>query len=120
MKLIQYTPLLSVLSAKEILRSKFEDWKIKHSIFYENAELNELKFQVFTKNFDFIENHNKRFDLGKETYKVGLNKFADLSKDEFYQIYLEQNEDHGRGAENADGLSRTTQLHGGSTAGSQP
>ena len=95
MKLIQYTPLLSVLSAKEILRSKFEDWKIKHAKFYENSELNELKFQVFSKNFDFIENHNRRFELGKETYKVGLNKFADLSKDEFYRIYLEQNEDHG-------------------------
>merc|ERR550519_733396 len=95
MKLVHLI-LPTAISAKELtnLRAKFEDWKIEHGKFYEVAE-NEKKFKVFGDNFDFIEKHNNRFSLGQETYKVGLNKFADLSKEEFYKIFLEQNEDNG-------------------------
>ena len=99
MKLLAYTTslTLSAIAAKDstlALRSKFESWKIEHGKSYETSE-NERVFKIFGDNSNFIENHNTRFNSGEETYQVGLNKFADLSKSEFYQIFLAQNEDHG-------------------------
>merc|ERR1712127_1060842 len=103
MKLLAYTTslTLSAIAAKDftpkdshVLRSKFENWKLEHGKSYEITE-NERVFKIFSDNSNFIENHNARFNSGEETYTVGLNKFADLSKSEFYQIFLAQNEDHG-------------------------
>ena len=36
----------------------------------------------------YIQKHNMEYDLGKHTYTVGLNTFADLTHDEFRAHYL--------------------------------
>jgi len=42
------------------------------------------RYNTFKANFDFVEKHNS----GNYTWKVELNKFADLSRGEFKNIYL--------------------------------
>lgn len=39
-----------------------------------------MRFDVFKKNFKFIENFNKK---GNKTYKLGVNEFADWTEEEF-------------------------------------
>ncbi|KAL3285480.1 hypothetical protein HHI36_000012 [Cryptolaemus montrouzieri] len=41
------------------------------------------RFAIFKENLQKIENHNVLFDQGIVTYKMGVTKFADLTKEEF-------------------------------------
>jgi C1A family cysteine protease len=61
----------------------FTEWMTKHEKSYDPAEFF-WRFSVFKTNFDFVEEHN----AGNHTYTVELNKFADLSRGEFKNIYL--------------------------------
>merc|ERR1712170_277153 len=93
MKLVHSAFVFGLASAD--LRAKFEDWKIEHGKFYANAAEDSYRFAVFGDNHDFINRHNARFEAGEETYTVAINKFADLTKSEFHQIYLAPNEESG-------------------------
>jgi len=44
----------------------------------------EKRFQIFKDNFRFIDEHN----AGNHTYKLGLNRFADLTNEEYRSKYL--------------------------------
>ncbi|MFS7999243.1 putative papain protein [Helianthus anomalus] len=50
---------------------------------YSSTEEKDGRFQVFKDNLRFIEEHNS----GNHTYMLGLNKFADLTNEEFRTIY---------------------------------
>lgn len=39
--------------------------------------------RVFLKNKREIDEHNAQYDRGLTTFKMGLNKFSDLTNDEF-------------------------------------
>lgn len=60
----------------------------------------------FITNANFVENHNRRFLAGEETYYVELNRFADMSKSEFYEMFLKNNED-ASGAPHSSGSCST-------------
>jgi C1A family cysteine protease len=63
-------------------RSLFNQWKLTHGKSYELAEEEEKRFGIWNDNYDFVQQHN----LDPEhTYKVGMNKFADLTNIEFSQ-----------------------------------
>lgn len=51
----------------------------------------EYRFRVFEKNVKEINEHNAKPD---ETYKMGINKFTGLSKQEFQETYLGHFEPH--------------------------
>merc|ERR1712226_1150489 len=93
MKLVHSALVFGLASAD--LRAKFEDWKIQHGKFYAETAEDNYRFSVFGDNNDFITRHNERFNAGEETYTVAINKFADLTKSEFYNIYLAQNAESG-------------------------
>ncbi|XP_047965657.1 senescence-specific cysteine protease SAG39-like [Salvia hispanica] len=56
----------------------------QHGFFYENEEVKEARFQIFKENVRLIERHNQE---GNHTYKLGINKFADLTNEEFFAKY---------------------------------
>ncbi|XP_002522571.2 zingipain-2 [Ricinus communis] len=73
-------PLLNA----EAIAEKHEQWMARHGrTYHDNAE-KERRFQIFKNNLDYIENFNKAFN---KTYKLGLNKFSDLSEEEFVTTY---------------------------------
>ncbi|CAI0389107.1 unnamed protein product [Linum tenue] len=64
----------------------YEEWLAKHAKAYSNAlgGEKEKRFQIFKDNLRFIDGHNSL----NHTYTVGLNKFADLTNDEYRSQYL--------------------------------
>jgi len=68
---------------ESVYQDAFVDWMNKYDKSYAPEEFF-YRFDTFKKNYDFVEEHNS----GNHTWAVELNKFADLSRGEFKNIYL--------------------------------
>ncbi|XP_027901701.1 zingipain-2-like isoform X1 [Vigna unguiculata] len=68
----------------EEVRSIYEEWLVKNGKVHTSLDQKEKRFQIFKDNLKFIDEHNAE----NRTYKVGLNRFADLSNDEYRSKYL--------------------------------
>ncbi|XP_061962878.1 cysteine proteinase mucunain-like isoform X2 [Populus nigra] len=66
-------------------RRIYEMWLVKHGRAYNALGEKERRFEIFKDNLKFIDEHNS---VGNPSYKLGLNKFADLSNDEYRSVYL--------------------------------
>jgi C1A family cysteine protease len=79
--------------ASELSDSQYADlfaqFKADHGKSYA-AELEQHKFAVFKDNLDFITDHNKNH-AEKLGYTVGINQFADLTRNEFKRSMLGYN-----------------------------
>ena len=62
----------------------YETWLVKHGKAYNALGEKEKRFEIFKDNLKFIEEHNS----ANRTYKVGLNRFADLTNEEYKAMYL--------------------------------
>lgn len=54
---------------------------------YSDPLVEARRINIFLNNIQEIEEHNKRFEDGLETYSVEMNEFADLSPEEFLKRY---------------------------------
>ncbi|KAK1439012.1 hypothetical protein QVD17_04827 [Tagetes erecta] len=70
---------------EEELRTTYELWLARHGKTYNALGEKETRFQIFTDNLKFIDDHNFS---DNQTYKLGLNQFADLTNDEYRSMYL--------------------------------
>ncbi|KAI7754696.1 hypothetical protein M8C21_005315, partial [Ambrosia artemisiifolia] len=61
----------------------YESWLVKHGKTYNAIGEKDKRFQIFKDNLKFIDEHN----LGDHSYKLGLNKFADLTNEEYRATY---------------------------------
>ncbi|KAM7498547.1 hypothetical protein LguiA_022961 [Lonicera macranthoides] len=57
-----------------------EQWMARHGRVYENKLEKETRFKIFKDNVEFVRNFNK---AGNRTYKLAINRFADLTNQEF-------------------------------------
>ncbi|KAK8605993.1 hypothetical protein V6N13_102756 [Hibiscus sabdariffa] len=62
----------------------FEMWLVKHGKNYNALGEKEKRFEIFKDNLMFVQEHNSV----NRTYKVGLNRFADLTNEEYRTMYL--------------------------------
>lgn len=62
----------------------YEEWLVKHQKVYNGLGEKDERFQVFKDNLGFIDEHNAQ----NQTYKLGLNKFADMTNEEYRAMYL--------------------------------
>lgn len=62
----------------------YRDWMAMHGKAYNGIGERERRFEVFKDNLRFIDDHNS----ANRTYKVGLNRFADLTNEEYRSMYL--------------------------------
>ncbi|CAK7350416.1 unnamed protein product [Dovyalis caffra] len=77
-----FNELLSEESTIEI----FQQWRDKHRKEYKHPEEAEKREGNFKRNLEYIiEKSRKKTTMG---HTVGLNKFADLSNEEFKELYL--------------------------------
>ncbi|KAK9073391.1 hypothetical protein SSX86_007715 [Deinandra increscens subsp. villosa] len=88
MVLVLLFSLFTVLSARHLsnndeVNEMFSSWLVKHSKIYHSFVEKTKRFQIFKDNVNYIQQHN----FGNNSYKLGLNKFADLSLDEYHLLY---------------------------------
>ncbi|KZV41175.1 hypothetical protein F511_10309 [Dorcoceras hygrometricum] len=64
--------------------SLYESWLVKHGKFYNAIGEKEKRFEIFKDNLRFIEEHNSE----ERPYKLGLNRFADLTNEEYRSMFV--------------------------------
>ena len=74
----------SLSYSEKSMSTKHEKWMAEHGFSYENETVKKTRYQIFKDNVAHIKRHNQE---GKHTYKLGINKFADLTNEEFLAKY---------------------------------
>ncbi|CAD8204614.1 unnamed protein product [Paramecium pentaurelia] len=69
------------------LMKEYQMWQQEHGKRYSTFE-NTHRFGIFKQNYAYVQEHQKRFEAGLETYELGMNIFADISVEEFEAKYL--------------------------------
>jgi len=61
------------------------DWALYKKVHHKNYRHNEdLKRRlIWERNVDKVATHNRQYDMGESTYTLAINKFADLTHEEF-------------------------------------
>ncbi|XP_028784979.1 ervatamin-B-like [Neltuma alba] len=86
-------------SEKEIFHP-FQMWKEETEREYKTLEEEVMRFQVFKRNLQSIKEENAKRKSPYE-YRLGLNKFSDMSYEEFRKIYLHEIEELIMGSHNS-------------------
>jgi len=63
-----------------------EDWelfKTQHTKEYKNKDEESLRRVRWERNLKYINQHNKEADAGMHTFRLGMNKYADMTNEEF-------------------------------------
>ncbi|XP_067004602.2 cathepsin L [Anabrus simplex] len=71
------------LSYSELVRQEWNTFKLQHRKKYTSPREDEHRMQIFMETRNKIAKHNEAFERGEVTYKMGLNKFADMTNEEF-------------------------------------
>ena len=74
-----------------ILDSYWVSFKQEHGKSYQTAEEETVRRNTWEANLKYINQHNNEASLGKHTFTLGINKFGDLSNEEFRKIYIGSN-----------------------------
>ncbi|XP_025822307.1 cysteine protease 1-like [Panicum hallii] len=86
-------------------RAMYDLWLVRHGKAYTNAIGGDVehdrRFRAFWDNLRFVDAHNAR--AGARGYRLGMNRFADLTNEEFRATYLGASAAGSRGRTNADG-----------------
>ncbi|KAG8265836.1 hypothetical protein J6590_085391 [Homalodisca vitripennis] len=57
--------------------------KVAHEREYDTPEEEENRKNIFLENLQFVREHNEKFENGEVTFDVEINKFSDLTTEEF-------------------------------------
>ncbi|KAJ0081823.1 hypothetical protein Patl1_10530 [Pistacia atlantica] len=68
----------------EFVLQRHQEWMAQHGCVYKDAQEKERRYNIFKNNLEYIENFNNNVDRG---YKLAINKFADLTNEEFRGLY---------------------------------
>jgi hypothetical protein len=72
----------------EEARRMYAEWMAAHGRTYNAVGEEERRYQVFRDNLRYIDAHNAAADAGVHSFRLGLNRFADLTNDEYRATYL--------------------------------
>ncbi|CAL9147323.1 oryzain alpha chain-like [Musa acuminata AAA Group] len=74
--------------SEEEMRRMYEGWLAKHGRANNALGQNEMRFDIFKDNLRFVDAHNAAADAGRHRFRLGLNRFADLTNEEYRAAYL--------------------------------
>ncbi|XP_020675311.1 oryzain alpha chain [Dendrobium catenatum] len=69
---------------EEDVRELYDNWMARHGRIYNELDEKERRFEIFKDNLLYIDEHN----AGVHSFRLGLNRFADLTNDEYRSLYL--------------------------------
>lgn len=58
----------------------------KYSKAYKDHAEEVHRLNIFVNNLEFISEHNQRYESGEVSYRMAINKFSDLTAQEFLQL----------------------------------
>jgi cathepsin L len=61
----------------------WRDFKTTHNKSYDSTEEETSRFHVFVDNHRKIETHNREYEAGRKSFQLGMNKFGDMTNEEF-------------------------------------
>ncbi|XP_072453037.1 procathepsin L-like [Notamacropus eugenii] len=67
------------------LDAKWEQWKSQHGRTYKGNEEDDWRRATWEKNLRMIEMHNLQYSSGKHSFWMEMNKFGDMTNEEFRQ-----------------------------------
>jgi cathepsin L len=68
---------------QDVVKEEWNSFKLEHSKKYNDPVEERFRQKIFLESKRKIAQHNQLYELGKVTYKLGLNKYADLLHQEF-------------------------------------
>jgi len=85
-KIVMQKMINAGLSPEEL----FKVWHLIHNKSYQiNSDIGKQKEATFVKNYHFVKEHNQNYE---NNYTLGLNHFADLTQEEFHELFLKHSE----------------------------
>ncbi|KAK4781434.1 hypothetical protein SAY86_015536 [Trapa natans] len=75
------------------VRAIYESWLVRHGKAYNALGEKDRRLEIFKDNLLFIDEHNA---AENRTYRLGLNRFADLTNEEYRSMYLGTKRSDGR------------------------
>jgi len=63
--------------------SLWDDFKKTHDKSYETVEEESARFYIYIDNLRQIEEHNKEYQAGRQSFELAMNQFGDMTNDEF-------------------------------------
>jgi len=85
--LLAVVAIASAAPLSEVL-TQFRDFKGTFGKTYAIPQEESARFKIFRDNLDIINKHNALFEAGNSTYTLGVNQFADLTRQEWSAAYL--------------------------------
>ncbi|XP_047531378.1 cathepsin L-like [Vanessa atalanta] len=67
----------------DLIREEWNAFKLKHKKSYENETEDRFRMKIYAENKLKMAKHNRRFERGEVTYRLGVNKYADKLQHEF-------------------------------------
>ena len=61
-----------------LLRTEWEKYKTTHEKVYSNHEEDRQRMKTYLASRQRVSEHNKRYESGIVSYKIGLNQFSDM------------------------------------------
>lgn len=74
---------LAVVTYRDVLKEEWLEFKVKHNKTYADPSEDTYRFKVFLNNKHLIARHNQRQANGVHSYTLKLNKYADMTHQEF-------------------------------------
>jgi len=87
MKLFLCLALTFAVSQAFVLESEWENFKGKHEKNYLSKQEHDFRKAIFAENLQKIQQHNAEEAKGLHTFTLGVNKFADMTSEEFVAYY---------------------------------
>lgn len=73
----------NAVSYFELAKDEFHAFKLQHQKVYKTDTEENFRMKIFLENKQKIAKHNQEYEKGNKSYKLGLNKYADLLHHEF-------------------------------------
>ncbi|XP_073010005.1 oryzain alpha chain-like [Typha latifolia] len=74
--------------SEEEVRRLYRSWMAEHRKSYNAIDEEENRFEIFKDNLKYIDQHNAAADAGVHAFRLGLNRFADLTNEEYRAKFL--------------------------------
>jgi len=83
MKTFLILAALAYVATAQPVDSEWESFKVKFERSYSSVEEHDIRRSIFADNLRLILSHNAEHAKGLHTYTLGVNRFADLTNEEF-------------------------------------